>query len=262
MPLHCAGVIPIHVAVCSAFFNLVSYMLSVVRNVVKKMVGPVNQGRLRYRINGIHEAFGGSFNGQQDRRAIFKGALERCQPKAIIETGTYWGSTTQYMAESTTIPIFTVEYNPLDYGTSLERLRPFKHVKVFQGDSRDFLRKIFASGQLPSGPILYYLDAHWEEELPLAEEITLIYDRHKDGIIIVDDFQVPWDEGYTYDDYGPGKALTPEYIAPLVAKYNLAVFYPGGPSSEETGRKRGCVVMTGDPALAEKLATIPELRRA
>jgi hypothetical protein len=32
----------------------------------------------------------------------------------------------------------------------------------------------------------FYLDAHWNEDLPLAE----------------------WDSGYGYDDFGPGRTLT------------------------------------------------------
>jgi hypothetical protein len=31
-------------------------------------------------------------------------------------------------------------------------------------------------------------------------------------VAMIDDFRVPGDEGYAYDDYGPGKALTADYL--------------------------------------------------
>ena len=49
--------------------------------------------------------------------------------------------------------------------------------------------------------------------------------------------------GYAYDDYGPCKALTPDYIAGLTHKFSLAHFYPATPSSQETGARRGSIVL-------------------
>jgi hypothetical protein len=47
---------------------------------------------------------------------------------------------------------------------------------------------------------------------------------------MIDDFQVPDDNGYGYDDYGVGKALIRGYIAPLASQFDLAEFYPRTPS--------------------------------
>ena len=54
--------------------------------------------------------------------------------------------------------------------------------------------------------LFIYLDAHWEEDLPLAEELAVIARATTRCIVMIDDFQVPGD-GYAYDNYGPGKAL-------------------------------------------------------
>jgi hypothetical protein len=78
---------------------------------------------------------------------------------------------------------------------------------------------------------------------------------------MIDDFQVPDDNGYGYDDYGVGKALIRGYIAPLVSQFELAEFYPRTPSAVESGGRRGCVVVTRHPSLIEALEGISLLRR-
>jgi hypothetical protein len=65
---------------------------------------------------------------------------------------------------------------------------------------------------------------------------------------MIDDFQVPFDPGYGYDDYGPGKALTFEYIAPAIAENGLCALYPATPSGEEDGMRRGCIILGKEEA--------------
>jgi hypothetical protein len=93
-------------------------------------------------------------------------------------------------------------------------------------------------------PLFAYLDAHWNADLPLAEELEIIFSRRPEAVVMVDDFEVPGDVGYSYDDYGPNKALDADYIAPVVARHYLERFYPSTPSEAETGMKRGCVVLS------------------
>ena len=78
---------------------------------------------------------------------------------------------------------------------------------------------------------------------------------------MIDDFQVPDDAGYAYDDYEVGKTLTTEYIAPLVSQFQLAEFYPRTPSTMETGLRRGCVVIVRNSTLIDALSEILLLRR-
>jgi hypothetical protein len=75
---------------------------------------------------------------------------------------------------------------------------------------------------------------------------------------MVDDFQVPFDKAYGYDDYGPCRTLTAELIAPIVAAHSLQVLYPSIPSAEETGARRGCVVIANNSVA---LGSLPLLRR-
>jgi hypothetical protein len=203
---------------------------------------------------------GGAFNAQTGRVNIFKAILHECQPIALVETGTFLATTTCFLAQSTSKPIYTVELNPRNYGYASERLRGYKNVFLERGDSRSFLRRCVSKPDLQNGPVLFYLDAHWGNDLPLKEEIEMIFSMLPESIVMVDDFQVPGEIGYGYDDYGVGKALTSEYIAPSCQKFSLIKFFPSIPANEETGLKRGCVVLAGSRKIVSQLEHINLLR--
>ena len=65
--------------------------------------------------------------------------------------------------------------------------------------------------------------------------------------------------GYEYDDYGPEKRWVAGYIAPAVSAHRLQVFYPSTPSANESGARRGCVVLANHPDLVATLSSLPLL---
>src|SRR5262249_10315659 len=67
------------------------------------------------------------------------------------------------------------------------------------------------------------------------------------------------DPGYKFDDYGQGLRLALPYLAP-VADLGIAAFFPKLPSAQESGLKRGWVVLAADPASIEELRQIDLLR--
>jgi predicted O-methyltransferase YrrM len=230
----------------------------------RKLIGPTRLGMLDYLLDRkSKDPWGGPFNGQKARQDLFRHLLQACRPAAIIETGTYLGSSTQFMAESSGLPIYSVDDNARIYGFAKMRLRKYANVKLSLGDSREFIKKFIGAeaSKYAGHPLLFYLDAHWGEDLPLFEEVAKIFSSPSQAIVMVDDFQVPDDDGYTYDDYGKGKALTREYIAPAVSQFQLVEFYPTIPSVAESGLRRGCVVVARDPSLVEALSRISLLRR-
>lgn len=95
---------------------------------------------------------------------------------------------------------------------------------------------------VPKEDVFFYLDAHWKDDLPLREELEIIFSHWARPIVMIDDFQVP-DSDYSFDDYGPGKTLNLDYLGPVISAHNIAVFFPAVAASEETGVKRGCVVL-------------------
>jgi hypothetical protein len=187
---------------------------------------------------------GGPFNGQRSRRELFQSLIAKFAPIAIIETGTHLGTTTEFLA-TTGLPVFSVEGNRRNYGFAWARLWRHRNVHLLCGDSRAALRRWFNGplGRIHDGGLFVYLDAHWGFDLPLAEELDIIFGIHPNSLIMVDDFQVPFDAGYGYDDYGGDQVLTEEYIKPVVAEHRLRILYPTTPSVEETGARRGCVVL-------------------
>lgn len=234
------------------------YVESILKTILSEsMLGAVDYWRHPERGN----RWGGPFNGQRVRAALFRSLIAKLRPCAIIETGTYQGTTTKFMAH-TGLPIFTVESHPYNYGFSRARLLRHSRVTVRRGDSREFLRELFSGSfqKFTSKTIFAYLDAHWERDLPLADEIDLVFSHCPAAVIMIDDFRVPFDGGYGYDDYGVGKALIQTYIEPAIVNHGLQAFYPSAPASEETGMRRGCVVLVKKTLHAAVLTSMPELR--
>jgi predicted nucleic acid-binding Zn-ribbon protein len=206
----------------------------------------------------LQACWGGAFNGQEGRRALFLDLVERLDLAAIVETGTFRGSTTEWMAERFDGPILTCEHAPAYFFQAQQRLSRFANVTVRLNDSRAFLKETLPELR-EKRPVLFYLDAHWHNDLPLSEEVKIILAECADPVIMIDDFRVPFDPGYEWDDYGPGNRVDLEQLKWLQSS-DCRFFFPSLPSSEETGAARGvCVIATKS---AEQLASSPLLRNA
>lgn len=209
-----------------------------------------------------HNAFGGPMNGQLKRQAIFAGLCRRIPFGQAVETGSYFGDTTGLLADSIEGPVYTIEAQRYQHGYCRARHLLRSNVRCLQGDSRARLRELLSGvdgDAMP--PWFFYLDAHWEEDLPLFEELELILASGVSAVVMVDDFEVPGEPGYGFDDYGPGQALTAAYLRPLIEGSELAAFYPAAPPVTETGAVRGCVVLA-TPGLADRVAKVEGLRAA
>jgi hypothetical protein len=186
------------------------------------------------------DSWGGPFNGQCFRQMIYTDLVRACKFDAIIETGTYRGSTTLFLAlNSAGAPVYTSEINTHAFEVARRRLREIPNIHMFNRDSRDFLSTISLSD---NGSSFFYLDAHWLEDVPLAEETELIARKFSTFVIMIDDFQVPNDTGYGYDDYGPGRRLSLRDF-PFDSDPRFVFYFPARPSTEESGKRRGCIVL-------------------
>jgi hypothetical protein len=193
---------------------------------------------------------------------LFHCLIEKLAPAVILETGTHLGTTTELLA-STGLPVFSVESDPRHYGFVRARFWRTRNIHLLRADSRQALRA-WLNGplrELSNSIIFAYLDAHGGEDLPLAEELRILFGACPKAVVMIDDFQVPFDQGYRYDHYGVGRSLTPDYIKSIAASRSLIAFYPSTPSSQETGARRGCVVLAGD-ANASALTALPLLQQA
>jgi hypothetical protein len=183
----------------------------------------------------------GSFNGQTIRRELATDIIRRMKPSTIVETGTFLGSTTGYLARFD-VPVHSSEISAPLYFAARQRLSQFRNVTLTLGDSREMLARLVADGANASATF-FYLDAHWHDDLPLFDEVTMIDEHWASYIALVDDFEVPGDPGYGYDDYGGKKVLRYSCLEPCIRGKAIEVYFPSAPSDLESGSRRGCVFL-------------------
>ncbi len=227
----------------------------------EKILNPPTAAWLRYNLGNrsYFYPFGTAMNGQASRLEATRQIIFNCGIRAIVETGTYRGTTTEWFA-GFHLPVISVEAERRSFLFARHRLAPFPNVRLEFGNSVDVLSALREHLDL-SQPTLFYLDAHWKSHLPLREEVSLILGSFARPIISIDDFRVPGQSGYGYDDYGEGKALTAEYLEGSLPE-GVSVLYPSTPAEQETGRRRGWAVLSSDPGLTASLNRMHLLRHA
>jgi predicted O-methyltransferase YrrM len=198
----------------------------------------------------------GPFNGQNARQQIIRDLVFSLRIEQFVETGTFRGTTTEFLANLLGAPVFTVESQPRYFSVAKKRLAQYPWVTVELGDSRSFLRSFASKKELCAPRTLFYLDAHWERDLPLHDELAIIVEGWPNAVVVIDDFEVPDDPGYAFDDYGPGRRISIDNLPELPG---WALLFPSVSSGEETGARRGCAVLAS-PSMAYEAAAIPTLR--
>src|SRR6266851_8393096 len=177
--------------------------------------------------------WGFAMNGQTSRLEATRQMIFALDVKYIVETGTFRGTTTEWFGQFA-IPIETVEFSERFFHFSKTRLAHMAGVRVVNQSSIDFLKERISSKAAPRDAVhLFYLDAHGASYLPLREELQLIFSYYSKAVVLIDDFKVEGDEGYNYDDYGPGKALTLDYVESSNLP-TLSCFFPAIKASQET----------------------------
>jgi hypothetical protein len=198
-------------------------------------------GKVEYHLEPDRlDSWGGPFNGQCFRQLIYVDLVSVCEFDVIVETGTFRGSTTSFLCQNSKgAPVYSSEINPRFFEVARRRLRSATNLHLYNLDSRIFLSEL----KLPrEAKIFFYLDAHWRDELPLAEETEFIFRNFNTFAIMIDDFEVPGDSGYSFDDYGPGRRLSLRDF-PFHLDNRVVARFPSRPSSRESGIRRGCIVL-------------------
>jgi hypothetical protein len=217
-------------------------------------------GFLAYYLHpGRRDTWGGPFNGQQSRQQLFRDLVAAVDFRTIVETGTHRGSTTAFLRRTSRAVVHTTEVAPRLQGYCHARFLFDPRVRVHACDSRKLLADLLPRLARDSSPVFFYLDAHWQEDLPLREECALILRHRVPAVIMIDDFEVPGDPGYGCDDYGANRRLCLDYLSPLTG---WSAFFPTCPAGQETGARRGCVVLATTPAITDRLRQLPALAHA
>lgn len=208
----------------------------------------------------LANGLGGPFNGQQKRLDAVREVFNRVAFESVIETGTYRGTTTRLLGELSSAPIATIEADSR-YHTYARLKLARRHVAVLRGDSPLVLRTLASAPPWNRNPAFFYLDAHWLEALPLPAELAVIADGWRDFAVLIDDFKVPGDAGYGYDDYGPGRALELQILRSVGDK-DIVVYWPSAGSASETGARRGWILLASVGFVDDALHPVDALRRA
>jgi hypothetical protein len=240
--------------------TLVSLRDRVVERVTRALPGPIGAklDDLRPR---LREGFGGPFNGQQRRIEAVRDLFARVAFTAVVETGTYRATTTLFLRSLTTAPIATIEASSRYFHYARRRLRGADDISLIFGDSAESLRRLARDPAWSAGPTFFYLDAHWMTVLPLPGELAAIVDAWPDHAILIDDFRVPGDDGYAFDDYGAGDALQISMFAAFRER-PIVVYWPAAPSDAETGARRGWCVLASAGAVDDAIRASTRVRRA
>jgi hypothetical protein len=80
----------------------------------------------------------------------------------------------------------------------------------------------------------------------------------RESVVMVDDFEVPDDPAYGFDDYGAGRALSLSCLP--VEELGYRIFWPSTPGEEETGERRGCAVLATPDEAARRISGVTSLR--
>jgi predicted O-methyltransferase YrrM len=191
------------------------------------------------------------FNGQSRRMRIISDISQKLDVGAVIETGTYLGSSTPYLAGMFSCKTYTIEIDP--FNAERSRMR-FEHnhqnldIEIKLGDSE--VKIVEVLGVIDSREIVFaYLDAHWFDAIPTKAEIQALLDWGGQWVAVVDDFEVPGDSGYKFDSYGQ-RIIGLEIIP---SDPNIEVWVPKESSALESGVCSGTGYIFSDKFIRMKL---------
>jgi hypothetical protein len=127
-------------------------------------------------------------------------------------------------------------------------------IEIIIGDSATELKKLLAS--IPSSvTILAYLDAHWEKDLPTSRELIHLRSWGAGWVAIIDDFKVPEDDSYGFDQYG--ELVVDSTLIPS----GLRLLVPSQSAHSEFGARRGTGYVFGQAFSNHNLTELfPDLR--
>jgi len=197
------------------------------------------------------------FNGQAQRMSTISKICRDFSPNMGIETGTYLGSSTPYLAAMVSEEMYTIEIDPSVAAQADERFKknhPDSRIQLRIGDSVSEIVKVLEKIDPKSKRVIAYLDAHWYEAVPTTTEIEALINWGGSWIAIIDDFKVDIDPLYKFDVYGSIE-IGPSILPPTSG---ISLFVTNQSALIETGRRKGTgyVCMLKDEQI---LANVPEL---
>lgn len=138
-------------------------------------------------------------HGDSILKGLIDEIVQNCDISAFVETGTFVGDTTKYIAlRYSTVKVLTCEINQRWFKLAKRFCKGISNIELFCGESPKFLDNLhdFLSKECP----IFWLDAHWGDYWPLVDETKAISSL-PNYVIIIDDFEVPDKPYFHYDTY-------------------------------------------------------------
>jgi hypothetical protein len=147
---------------------------------------------------------GGPFGFDITLALLVDDLLVRFSCDAVAETGCFVGDTTVYLARRyPDLPVVSCDVEAGHAAFARHRLAGETNASVACVDSPTMVANVCAEYERP----LFYLDAHWGSDWPLARELDAI----KAGIAVIHDFDIGHPR-FAFDSYG-GIACGPAFLA-------------------------------------------------
>jgi predicted O-methyltransferase YrrM len=198
-------------------------------------------------------------NGQRNRLRVSYYLASILKPTHAIETGTYLGTTTQYLSSMVSEKTFSIEINKKSLEISKKRLKNeivSGSIELILGNSKIEMEKVLKTLDPNKHRILVYLDAHWLDYVPLKAEIQSLLDWNGLFIAIIDDFMIPTDVGYGFDQYKNDRID----ISQIPISEKISIWIPSESAFSESGARRGTAYLIHNKLSAQVFNNITELK--
>ena len=163
--------------------------------------------------------------------ALINDIMEAVKPDRFVETGTHMGWTLMYMARRyPSLPIYSVEIDDQYHAASLHNCKPYRNMNLYHMSSPDFLTLNF--NLFNHGLSLFWLDAHWQDYVPLRDECKIVatLDRY---VCLLDDFACD-NPRFSGEVFGEHKNNL-QYVADIMGKKCYRPNYKSLPLSKGYG---------------------------
>lgn len=147
--------------------------------------GLVELPAIRRRLNPLGYTF---------KRMLLRDTAKQFRCKTFVETGTYFGETSRYMARFVE-QVLTCEPDPRLFEYNAQRNRRFKNITIWNKGSEECFAEMLRN---IGGRPLFWLDGHYSGEgtaltsnyTPILHALQLIGQSKLGGVVVIDDVRL------------------------------------------------------------------------
>ena len=143
--------------------------------------------------------------------------IENKDVDMVCELGTYYGGTAYYVGNCLETETHTCEPYKRHHIIASENLSHLPTVTLYRERSLEFLER----APVPNRTPLFYVDSHgYGFDLEIAKEIESILSKHTSGFILIDDFKIPDQNQFGYE-----QNVEMSTIQSVLTTYNCKTVY-------------------------------------